>query len=357
LCHALNQTKFALSNTASLPQFQIAAAVATATHGSSGSDKDGRLLRGGLADSVVALEIVGPDGTIRTITKGHPQFTASVVSLGMMGVVTKVTLSLVDDYDIAQRVYGNWPPSPTGTLSLLIDSIPNVLSNCSSFSAFVKWNVDDFGMLILRQQIPRGFSCPQLDPFFAKQPLQTKPIKGFLEGSDFETTSTGRWNDKLHVWMKNGLPFGPQGGPELQMAHFVPLQSAVRALLETRKVASRWGDDVLYCEVRAVRGDDHLLSPYSADTSRSPDSLSISHGMDGRIGQAKVLERAAELEAVLRPFHARPHWAKLSSITPFDIQELYGMKLVMFRDVHTKVDPNRKFTNPYLDRMLLDKSQ
>lgn len=347
LCHALDKTGFALPNTSSLSHFQIAGAIATATHGSSGS-RNGRLTRSGLADTVVGLEIVGPDGTIRNVNKGHPQFSSSVVSLGMVGVVTRVTLSLVDDYDVIQRVYGKWPPTPTGTLSAFLSSLPKTIAQFDSFSAFVKWNVDDFGLLIGRKQVPRGAtdSASTTDPR-----LITGPIQGFLGQGDFATTGVGRWCDKMFLWKNNGSPFVSQ--PELQIAHFVPFRDVERALHATRKVVSTWGDEVLYCELRAVRGDEHLLSPYSADAPK-PDSFSISHSLDARLGVEKVRQRASELESVLRPYQVRPHWGKLTAMTASDLKEAYGLKLKRFQEVQQQVDPNRKFTNDYLEHLLLD---
>jgi len=102
VCAALSSTGLALPNTASLPQFGVAGAVATGTHGSSGLGKDGRLVRSGLADAVLRMEIVGPDGEIRSLSRGDEGFSASVVSLGCMGMVTSVTLELVDDFDVFQ---------------------------------------------------------------------------------------------------------------------------------------------------------------------------------------------------------------------------------------------------------------
>jgi len=352
LCHGLNNTKFALPNTAAISHIQIGGAIATASHGSSGKARDGRLTRSGLADAVMGLEIVGPDGTIRNIHKGHPQFTSSVVSLGMVGVVTRVTLSLVDDYDVIQRVHGAWPPTPTGTLGKLLSTLPQVMSQADSFSAFVKWNVDDFGVLVSRKQVPRGSKDSSPQRPLTAQKLLTEPIKEFLGGGDFQTTGVGRWHEKMHLWMNNGSQFVAQ--PHLQIAHFVPIQFAERALRATRSLASRWGNEVLYCELGAVRGDNHLLSPYSADAPNSPDSLSISHSFDGSLSAEKVMQRAAELEFVLRPFYARPHWGKLSAMTAADLRDLYGPRLKRFQEVQQQVDPNRKFTNGFLGGLLLD---
>lgn len=357
VCCALSHTRFALSNTASLPQFSIAGAISTGTHGSSGMGKDGRLLLGGLADAVLSLEIVGPDGDLKCISKGDPNFEAYVVSLGLLGVVTQVSLALVDDFDIQQRVYGTWPPTEIeeGSLTRLLQSLPEAMSHCYSFSAFIKWNIDNPGMLILRESVPRHLNSSSFSPALSWQgtPLNTSPIKNFIEGSDFDTTGVGRWHDKLQIWMKDGKPFGPQGAPELQMEHFVPLRHATDALAATRQVVAHWGSDLLYCELRAVRADSQLLSPYTCDLDGG-DTLAIANGVNGTLGETRVLQAATVLEEALAPFRAKPHWGKLSNMRPCDIRSLYGQRLDKFQRICVQVDPERKFSNSWLDNMVLD---
>ena len=37
-----------------------------------------------------------------------------------------------------------------------------------------------------------------------------------------------------------------------------------------------------------------------------------------------------------------------------DIKRLYGPRLERFREAHSEVDPERKFSNAWLDQLLLD---
>ena len=88
-------------------------------------------------------------------------------------------------------------------------------------------------------------------------PLRYEPICGFLDGGDLEATSEGPWHDKLHCWMKDALPFGPQTQPELQSEYLIPLDNMEEVLQRTKLVCKEW--PLLYCEVRAARGGDQLL--------------------------------------------------------------------------------------------------
>jgi xylitol oxidase len=354
VCAFLADTPYALPNTASLPHFSVAGAVATGTHGSSGMGADGRLKRAGLAEAVSALEIVGPQGDVRRIARGDPGFDCSVVSLGLLGVVSLVTIDLVPAYSVRQRVFGGWPPEPrSGSLAALLDSLPDAMAETGSFSAFLNWSVDSAGMLILRDTIPED-TQNEPAPEWCGAALQQEPIEGFLEGfGAFEATSSGPWHDKTHVWMKDARPFGPQAAAELQLEHFVPLTRAAEALERTRLVGEQWGASLLYAEVRAVRGGEQLLCPATCDSAEGSDTIAITHGMCGSLGEARVLQAAGVLEEALAPLRARPHWGKLTSLTPGEIEELYGERLVTFRRHRHEVDPQGKFTNAWLDEMVV----
>jgi xylitol oxidase len=66
----LDAAGVALHNEGSLPHISLGGAVATGTHGS------GTAL-GSLSTAVVALEVVGPDGTTSTIRRGDPDMSGS----------------------------------------------------------------------------------------------------------------------------------------------------------------------------------------------------------------------------------------------------------------------------------------
>src|SRR5215472_15481386 len=95
---------FALHNTASLPHITVAGACATATHGSGSGN-------GVLASRVAAMEIVAGDGTIRTISRidDGDRFAGTVVGLGGLGVVTRLTLDVSPTFDMYQLVYEDLP--------------------------------------------------------------------------------------------------------------------------------------------------------------------------------------------------------------------------------------------------------
>eukprot|EP00658_Telonema_sp_P-2_P068203 TRINITY_DN57142_c0_g1_i1.p1 TRINITY_DN57142_c0_g1~~TRINITY_DN57142_c0_g1_i1.p1 ORF type:complete len:223 (-),score=39.81 TRINITY_DN57142_c0_g1_i1:161-829(-) len=222
------------------------------------------------------------------------------------------------------------------------------MRSTDSISAFVDWSRDDQGMLILRDVGTNAEAGAALD--WGGAPLRCGPIEGFLDGGDLAGTSTGPWHDKLHCWMADGKPFGPQSQPELQSEYFVPIEQMEEALARCKIVCADW--PLLYCEIRVVRGDSQLLSPYTG--AHGQDTVAITTGIDGTVGVSRMVRMCGVLEEALGGLGAKPHWGKMFGFDAGEIQEMYGTRLERFREERDKMDPERKFTNPWLDQMLLD---
>ena len=83
------------------------------------------------------------------------------------------------------------------------------------------------------------------------------------------------------------------------------------------------------------------------------DTLAITNGLCGSLGEARVKQASAVLEEALAPLRARPHWGKLFSYSPEQLEELYGERLLRFRRVVRRVDEEGKFRNAWLDRYVM----
>ena len=127
LAQALEDEGMALANLASLPQICVAGAVATATHGSG----DGN---GNLATSVAALELVTSDGEVRSASRDDEDFNGLVVSLGALGVVTRLTLDIEPGYEVRQRAFDGlaW--------DTLLAHFEEITSSGYSVSVFTLWD-------------------------------------------------------------------------------------------------------------------------------------------------------------------------------------------------------------------------
>ena len=100
----LYRNGFALHNLASLPHISIAGACVTGTHGSG-------INNGNLSTAVEAMEFVTASGEIKKLSRqlDGDAFSASVVNLGGIGVITKITLNVQPTYMMRQDVFQNLP--------------------------------------------------------------------------------------------------------------------------------------------------------------------------------------------------------------------------------------------------------
>ena len=98
----LDRHGLALLNMGSLPHISVGGAIATGTHGSG-------LGLGSLSSAVSALEIVRADGALRTVRRGQPGFDGSVVALGALGIVVRVTLDVQPGFRMRQDTYVDLP--------------------------------------------------------------------------------------------------------------------------------------------------------------------------------------------------------------------------------------------------------
>jgi xylitol oxidase len=93
---------FAVHNLASLPHISVVGACATATHGSGNKN-------GNLSTAVRAMEIVTAKGDVVTFSREKlgGKFPGTVVGLGALGVITKITLEVQPTFQMTQVVYEN----------------------------------------------------------------------------------------------------------------------------------------------------------------------------------------------------------------------------------------------------------
>jgi len=62
-------------------------------------------------------------------------------------------------------------------------------------------------------------------------------------------------------------------------------------------------------------------------------------------------EYFAAVEQIMRSFGGRPHWGKMHTQTAETLRDMYP-RFDDFLRVRDELDPERRFANPYLDRVL-----
>ena len=208
----LHRQGWALTTMASLPHISVAGAIATGTHGS------GRQVKG-LAAMVSALEMVQADGELLRVGRGDPDFEGSVVSLGALGVVTRVSLNILPTYDMWQEV---WLDLPWDTVNA---DFATLLGSGYSASLFTTWT---------------GATVPQLwvkgmadvEPPDLRPARRAEATVHMIPGMSVSAVTgqlgvVGPWHERLPHFRP---AFTPSSGAELQSEYLLPIAHANEAI-------------------------------------------------------------------------------------------------------------------------------
>ncbi|WP_144763298.1 FAD-binding protein [Curtobacterium sp. 9128] len=310
---------YALHNMGSLPHISVGGAVATGTHGS------GTTL-GSLSTAVRALEFLGPDGTTRSVRHDDPEGPGSVLHLGLLGIVTRVTLAVEPTYRMRQDAYGPIP------WRAFLDHAAEIHAAGTSVCSYTRFG-DEISEVLVKSRSEH-----------APDELSGAPRLPGTPGDDHRTArdgSLGPWWDRLPHF-----PIGtvPSHGSEVQSEHFVPLRHAADALDALRGLADRIQPHLHVAELRTMAADDLWLSP-----TQGEDVFCIAFTWKKHPEEVAAL--LPDLEARIAPFDARAHWGKMSSLDGAAVAALYP-RLPAFRELVRRADPERKFASAFGDRVL-----
>jgi len=325
----LHEEGFALHNLASLPHISVAGACSTATHGS--GEKNGNL-----STAVSAVEMVTPTGDVVTLSreKDGETFRGTVVGLGALGVITKVTLNVQPTFMMQQYVYENLP------LSQMKDNFDAIQDSAYSVSLFTDWQKQRINEVWLKSRTEEGQAFHPTPEFFGAK-AATKNLHPIAELSAENCTEQmgvpGPWYERLPHFR---MGFTPSAGKELQSEYFVPRQHAVEAIFAVERLRDQITPHLMITEIRTIAADDLWMSP-----CYKQDSLTIH--FTWKQDWPAVRKLLPVIEKELAPFNARPHWGKLFTIAPDQLRARYE-KLPEFIQLSKQYDPQGKLRNEFL---------
>ncbi len=322
----LHRAGFALPAMASLPHISIAGAVATATHGSG----DGTPC---LAAAVVGIELIGADGELRTLRRGEPDFPGAVVSLGALGVVTRMEMAVEPTFDVRQDVVNgvSW--------TRVLESFDSITSAAHSVSIFTRWGPDAVDQVWFKSREAQG-PTGLFGGTLARE--DQHPILGIdAVNATAQLGRPGPWYDRLPHFR---MGFTPSNGTEIQSEYLVARTHAVDAIEALRGIGHLITPLLQVTEIRTVAADDLWLS-----TAFERDTVAFHFTF---VRDPSVRALLPEIERALAPFDARPHWGKWFTLRRDGLAGLYP-RLDDFRDLAGRLDPDGTFRNAYLDRLIL----
>jgi alditol oxidase len=321
---------YALHNLASLPQISFPGAIATATHGSGNKN-------GNLSTAVTGLEVVTADGKVLVLSREHDgdRFQGAAVNLGAIGIVTKVTLAVQPAFQVSQVVYENL------SMDQLEHHLQEVFASGYSVSLFTDWQNHRIGQVWVKRRLAAG-NAPQFAPELFGATLATRklhPIPGHSAESCTEQLGVpGPWYERLPHFRIN---FTPSSGAELQSEYLIPRDRGSEAILAVEQLRDHITPHPFISEVRTVEQDDLWMS-----TAYQRPSMAIHFTWKPEWPAVKNV--LPMIEEKLAPFHARPHWGKLFTMSPARIKPLYP-QLSSYQGLLAHYDPQGKFRNRFVD--------
>lgn len=328
IAELLHGRGYALHNLGSLPHISVAGACATGTHGS--GDRNGTL-----ASAVSGVEFVNADGELVRLTRRDEDLAGAVVSLGAVGVVTRLVLDVQPTFEVRQHVYEGLP------LTRLARDFEELFTRAYSVSVFTDWHRPE-AQIWVKERDDEYAAAPAswLGARLADGPRNPVPRMPPAHCTT-QLGVPGPWHQRLpHFRME----FNPSSGAELQSEYFVPRASAPAAIEALRGIGELIAPLLWISEVRTVAADELWLSP-----SQGKATVGLHFTWQPDIDAVMPALRA--IEQVLAPYDARPHWGKVFSTEPATLRERYP-RAGDFVGLLRRYDPQGRFRNEYLDRYL-----
>lgn len=316
----------ALHNLGSLPHISVAGACSTGTHGSGDH-------LGSLATAVAAIELVTASGDLVRIDSDDADFAGAVLSLGALGVVTRLWLHTEPTYDVGQRV---WEDLPLGEVAEQLDAVLGSGTSVSVFTDFV--DPDRVTSVWVKERVGRPASLAPCLASRAPSTRQVHPVPGVDPAAATPQQGIpGPWHERLPHFRASHVP---SVGEELQSELFLPRAAAPHLLPALAAISDVVAPALLVHEIRSVAADDLWLSPL-----RHRDSV-VAH-FTWRPEPALVQPALRAVEDALAPWEPRAHWGKITATPELRVPP-GAYDRASFDALRLRLDPGGVFANDLL---------
>jgi xylitol oxidase len=295
---------------------------------------------GNLATNISSIELINGQGDVIKLSKDDDleKFNGSIVNLGSLGLVTKMTLELIPTFQVRQDVYLNLP------MSELENNFVEIMSGGYSVSLFHDWQTENINQVWKKSVVIEG-DDPIAPPKYFRAVLALKDVHPIIEISAENCTEQmgvpGPWFERLPHFK---MGFTPSSGEELQAEYFIPLNHAVDAIKAVATLKDEIKPFILITEIRSIAQDQLWMSPCHEQPSIAIH-FTLKQDIDG------VNKLLPLIEEKLKPYNPKPHWGKLFSFEPAYLQSQYP-RLNDFKKLVNEFDPEGKFRNNFIEKYI-----
>ncbi|MDV2470321.1 D-arabinono-1,4-lactone oxidase [Acinetobacter chinensis] len=316
-----------------IDQQSLAGAVSTGTHGT-GADMQC------ISAYVQSFELLTASGELLQCspTENAEIFQAGRVSLGSFGVLTKISMQNKARYKLKEHV-------ELCPLSEVVQHIQQWKTEHRHIEFFA---FSHAGQVMLKTlDISEEDIQPRKESFPSEDTLLTlcceltrmfpslNPKLQKLLGVFVKPTTCVDWSSRIFPTPRN-TRFN-------EMEYQVPVELGISCLQEILTALQKSGQQTFFpIEFRFVKGDDIWLSPFY-----QRDSISISVHQYIKQNPKLLFD---EIEPILQRYQGRPHWGKMHSLNAGQLRMMYP-KWDDFLQLRARLDPEKKFLNPYLQQL------
>jgi L-gulono-1,4-lactone dehydrogenase len=344
LNEVLDAHGLALENMGDIDRQTISGAISTGTHGTGDRYR-------GFAWQVKGLQLVLADGSVVQCTEfERPElFAAARLGLGALGVIAEVTLQCVPAF----RLKAVERPE---RLDAVLDNLDELVSENDHFEFY--WFPHT-----ARTLTKRNNRYAMSEPSRAPSRLSYWWSEGFTENTLFEASNrvgvrfpamvpklnrlAGRvWSAREYTDVSHRVFASPRSVVFREMEYALPREALPGVLRELQAMVERERHLVSFpVEVRFAAADDIWLS-----TAQGRRTAYVAVHQYHRHDHEPYFRDCA---AIFDAAGGRPHWGKMHALDAERLGDLYE-HFDDFLAVRKEVDPDRRFSNPYLERVLGD---
>ncbi|MFG2307172.1 D-arabinono-1,4-lactone oxidase [Streptomyces sp. NPDC048566] len=337
---ALAREGLSLTNMGDIMEQTVSGATSTGTHGT-GRDS------ASIAAQIVGLELVTAEGSLLTCsaTDNPDVFAAARIGIGALGIVTAITFAVEPVFLLTARE----EPMPFERVAAEFDDL---VAENEHFEFY--WFPHTGNCNTKRNNRSSGPEKPVgavrgwiEDEFLSNGLFQTVNLLG--RAAPATIPSIARLSSRaLSARTYTDIPYKVFTSPRrvrfVEMEYAVPREALVETLRELKSMVERSALRVSFpVEVRTAPADDITLS-----TASGRDSAYIAvHMFRGTPYQAYF----TAAERIFTAHDGRPHWGKVHTRDAAYLSAAYP-RFGEFTALRDRLDPDRRFANDYLRRVL-----
>ncbi len=329
----------AMENLGDIDVQSIAGTISTGTHGT------GKNL-GTISTQVIALRFINGKGELIECsdTNNRELFKAAQVSLGVLGIITGVTLQCVPAYKLALQIQKE-------NLDTIIKDLDNRNNDNRNFEFY--WLPYTNTALTKSSNIVTDSEPDKVNFFnyWSEYVIENYVFKLFCEYAHWfpsqnvaiSKLSAAAISNVKKVYYSHKIYATQRLVKFREMEYNIPVEAYQDVWKEVVKTVNSKKFNIHFpIEVRFTKGDDISLSP-----AYQRDSAYIACHVYNKKEYQPYFEA---LENIFRAYGGRPHWGKMNNLKAGDVADLYP-EFSTFMKHRAMQDPYKIFINPYLQEL------